>query len=55
MQLKVEGGPSNTSFMKCVACLQFHVKSPWGWGGGCKRMQKCVNETTRAAPTCFWD
>jgi hypothetical protein len=43
MHLKPVGGPSNIGFMKCVACVQFHFKSPWGSRGGCKKMQKsCV-------------
>jgi hypothetical protein len=43
IHLKLEGGPSNTGFMKCVTCVQFHFKSPWGSRGSCKKMQKsCV-------------
>jgi hypothetical protein len=43
MHLKPEGGPSNIGFMKCVTCVQFHFKSPWGSRGDCKTMQKsCV-------------
>jgi hypothetical protein len=53
MRLKPEGGPSNNGFMKCVACVQFHIKSPWGFGGGCKRMQKGTMEITQAALICF--
>jgi len=38
MHLKLEGGPSNNGFMKCVAHVQFVIKSPWDFGGGCQRM-----------------
>ncbi len=31
--------------MKCLACVEFGLKSPWGFGGGGKRMQKsCVHD-----------
>jgi hypothetical protein len=53
MHFKPEGGPSNISFMKCVGYVQFHIKSPWGFGRGCKRMQKGANEITQTTLACF--
>jgi len=49
MHLKLEGGPSNNGFMKCVAHVQFVIKSPWDFGGGCQRMQKSLFMTMRKA------
>jgi len=40
MHLKLENGPSNNGFMKCVVHVQFVIKSPWYFV--CMRLPKDV-------------